>query len=95
MSLASSSLARFAITDSYTVIAYNLEGKIDVPATIAAITLANRLDKLKPNYTGFNFPSDFRSLSESAIKCLNISGSFGSELVLGKGKTPERINIFS
>ena len=95
LSLASSSLARFAITDSYTVIAYNLEGKIDVPATIAAITLANRLDKLKPNYTGFNFPSDFRSLSESAIKCLNISGSFGSELVLGKGKTPERINIFS
>lgn len=95
LSLASSSLARFAITDSYTVIAYDLEGKIDVAATTAAITLANRLDKLKPSYQGFNLPSDFRSLSESAIKCLNISGSFGSELVLGKGGLPERLNIFS
>ena len=95
LSLASSSLARFAITDSYTVIAYTLDGKIDVTATESAITLANRLDKLKPSYQQYIMPSDFRSCSESMIKCLNISGSYGSELVLGKDGLPQYINVFS
>jgi len=43
-SFAAYSKARFAITDSYTVIAYTLDGKIDVNGTIAANELANRLD---------------------------------------------------
>lgn len=94
-SQAASSIARVAITDSYSVVAYNLDGTINIPATVAAATLANRLDKLRPNYTNYNIPNDFRALSERAIKQMCITGSFGSELVLGKGKIPEKINIFS
>ena len=40
-------------------------------------------------------PSDFRACAESMIKCLNIAGSFGSELVLGKDGLPQMINVFS
>lgn len=94
-SLAASSLARVAITDSYTVVAYDLDGRINVPATEAATILANRLDKLRPNYSTYTPPHDFRSLSERALKQMCITGSFGSELVLGKGKIPEKISIFS
>ena len=95
LSMAAATMARFAITDSYTVVAYSVDGKIDPVATETANALANRLDRLAPTYDGYNLPNDFRSLSERAIKCLLISGSMGSEMVLGKGAVPERLSIFS
>lgn len=95
VSMAAASLARFAITDSYTVIARSLEGKIDPTATVTANMVARRMDKLQSNYTGYSPPSDFRSLSERAIKCFLISGNCGSELVLSQGQVPERISVFS
>ena len=95
MSMAMSTKARFAITDTYTVIAYALDGTIDVPATITANSLAARLDRLKPNFKQYHAPNDFRSLSERALKQLQIYGSFGAELVLGPGKVPSHISIFS
>lgn len=95
LSLSASSLARFAITDSFTVIAYTLDGKIDIAATESAIALANRLDKLKASYQQYFMSADFRSCSESMLKCLSIAGSFGSELVLDKAGLPQYINVFS
>ena len=94
-SLAAGSLARVAITDSYSVVAYDLDGVINPQATLIAVSLANRMDKLRPTYKSYSAPNDFRALSERAIKQLCINGSFGSELILGKGKVPERVNIFS
>lgn len=95
LSLAASSLARFAITDSYRIIAYSLNGKIDTAATESAIALTNRLDNLRPSYQIYNMPSDFRSCSESMIKGLCIAGSFGTEMVLGKDGLPEHLSVFS
>jgi len=94
-SLSTSSMARVAITDGYKVVAYNMDGTINREATVAATTLTNRLDKLRPTYKGFTLPSDFRSLSERAILQLNICGSFGMELVLGKGGVPTNMSVFS
>lgn len=94
-SMAVATKARFAITDSFTVIAYDLEGRLDIAATVAANTLAVRLNNLRPHYKGFSAPNDFRSLSERALKQLQIYGSFGAELVLGDGQLPSHINIFS
>lgn len=86
---------RFAITDSYTVIAYTIEGTIDVNATIAAQALVNRLDNLRPSYDKFHKQTDFRSNSERALCQLQYYGSFGGELVLDTGNIPSRIEIFS
>lgn len=94
-SFAAYSKARFAITDSYTVIAYTIEGKIDVNGTIAANSLANRLNYLRSYYDKYSKPSDFRSLSERAVAQLQWYGSFGGQLVLESGGIPTRIEIFS
>lgn len=94
-SFAAYSKARFAITDSYTVIAYTLDGRIDVGATESAHALVNRLDKLRPYYDKYSKPSDFRSLSERALAQLQYYGSFGAQLVLESGSIPTRIEIFS
>jgi len=95
MSMAVSTKARFAITDTYTVIAYSLDGRIDVPATITANTVAARLDRLRPDFKSYHTPNDFRSLSERKLKQLQLYGSFGAELVLGKGGVPSHISVFS
>ena len=94
-SMAVSTMARFAITDEYKVAAYTLDGRIDVAATEAAHALVNRLDRLRPTYKHYTMPSDFRSLSERALKQLPVHGSFGAELVLGPGQAPSHISIFS
>lgn len=94
-SFAAYSKSRFAITDSYTVLAYTIDGAIDVNGTIAAISLANRLDKLRTYYDKYSKPSDFRSLSERAMVQLQYYGSFGGQLVLEGGGIPSRIEIFS
>ena len=94
-SMAAASLARFAITDSFSVLAYKLDGTIDVPATQTANMLAARLNHLRPHYKGYTLPNDFRSLSERAIKQMLICGSFGAELVLGPGNVPTNISVFS
>lgn len=94
-SFAAYSKARFAITDSYTVVAYSIDGKIDVNATIAANSLANRLDCLRTYYDKYSKPSDFRAISERALAQLQYYGSFGAQLVLEAGDIPSRIEIFS
>lgn len=94
-SMGATTKARFAITDSYTVIAYSLDGRIDVAATITANTLTARLDKLRPDFKQYHRPNDLRALSERMVKQLQICGSFGAELVLAKGNIPSHISVFS
>ena len=94
-SFAAYSKSRFAITDSYTVIAYTIDGMLDVNGTIAAISLANRLDKLRTYYDKYSKPSDFRAISERAMVQLQYYGSFGAQLVLESGGIPSRIEVFS
>lgn len=86
---------RFAITDSYSVMAYTLDGKLDVAATESAIALANRLDKMPAYMDRYSAPTDFRSLSERALMQLQWFGSFGAQLILEEGLVPNRIEIFS
>lgn len=86
---------RFAITDSYTVMAYSIDGVFDVAGTQAAIALANRLDKLPSYMDKYSKPCDFRSLSERALVQLQWFGSFGAQLVLEDGGIPNRIEVFS
>lgn len=94
-SMAMASKARFAITDQYYVMAYSIDGKFDAAATVTAQALVNRLDKMRPAYDAYYFPNDFRSLSERALRQLQICGSFGAELIIAKGNIPSHINIFS
>lgn len=93
--LAASSIARIAITDRFTVVARAIDGVIDTPATTTATALATRLNSLRPHYAGYTPPTDFRALSERAILQMCICGSFGAELVMGKGMVPTHINVFS
>src|SRR5690606_27410630 len=82
---------RTAITSSYTVVAKNLDGTFNYEATDAANQLLARFDILKNYATGFNGMYSIRSISESLAKELRLYGSCAMELVLGKGRLPERL----
>jgi hypothetical protein len=85
------SYLRTAITDSYTMVAYNMDGTINPDATNLAYQLLRRFT-LVPDYTmGFNAFGDLQSLSESLGKELLLYGSASMELVLDKARLPSRI----
>lgn len=95
LSQATSTVIRFAITDSYTVVAHTLDGRIDSAATELVQTLVTRFDKLPSTYSGFTKQMDMRSTSESLLQQLLWFGSMSGELVLGKGAIPEQIRPVS
>lgn len=82
---------RTAITGSFTVVAKNIDGTFNYEATDAAQQLITRFDVLKNYATGFNGMYSIRSISESLAKELRLYGSCAMELVLGKGRVPERL----
>jgi len=86
---------RTAITSSYTVVAKNLDGTFNYEATDAANQILARFDTLKNYATGFNGMYSIRSISESLAKELRLYGSCSMELVLGKGRLPDRLSPVS
>ena len=82
---------RTAITSSFTVIAKNLDGSFNREATDAANQLVTRFDVLKNYASGFNGMYSIRGISESLAKELRLYGACALELVLGKGRVPDRL----
>ena len=88
MAAATAAALRMGITKSYTVIAYDVDGKINVEATKVAQQLAKRMDFLSDYSAGFAKFKDIRSISESLGKELLFEGSCAFELVLDKSRYP-------
>jgi hypothetical protein len=94
-SQAINSLLRFAITDSYQIVAHTFDGKVDVNATNYAQALAARFDCLPPDYDGFYTQTDLRSTSESLLRQLVTYGAMSSELVLSQARDASHIRAIS
>ena len=86
---------RTAITESYTLVAYNMDGSFNVEATTSLQQIVKRMDVLKNYDEGFNTTRSIRSLSESLAKDLRIHGSCACELVLDEAYMPTRIQPIS
>ena len=86
---------RTAITESYTLVAYNMDGSFNVEATTSLQQIVKRMDVLKNYDEGFNTTRSIRSLSESLAKDLRIHGSCACELVLDEAYMPSRIQPIS
>lgn len=96
VSHAKESIMRFAITDSFTVVAKSLEdGTIDVAATKVVQSFAARLNNLPTRVEGFSAQSTINSISESLIPQLLANGSCMAELVLDKSLLPASIQAIS
>jgi hypothetical protein len=80
-----------AISKSYTVVAYDEVGRIDVKGTEAAQAFVQRLDTQAPDYSQFTRFTDIRSLCSSLILDSVRYGGMTSELILGVGRMPAYI----
>jgi hypothetical protein len=81
-----------AITNSYTIIAYDAMGHVDVQATEIAQALSRHWDIGSHNPKKYTPSSDFRSLAGSLLYDSLRYGAMGLELVLGKGRLPWYLN---
>jgi hypothetical protein len=91
LSAAISAYLRTAITDSYTVIAYNVDGTFNRDATALAQQIASRMDILGNYDDGFSGIWSLRSCSEALGKELMLYGGMAAELVLDKTRLPRTI----
>ncbi len=88
MSAATAAASRVGITSSYSLVAYDVDGRINSDATRTAQQLARKIDFLSDYSQGFAKFKDIRSVSESLSKELLIEGSCSMELVLDKTRYP-------
>jgi hypothetical protein len=79
---------RVAITDTYSVRAYNVDGTFNREATALVQQIATRIDVLGNYDDGFSGVSSLRSTSESLVKELMYYGGMALELVLDKTRLP-------
>lgn len=89
------SYLRVGIPSTYTVMARDPDGVINVEATKLAQELLRRLTYLGDVSLGYNPVSDLQSLSESLAKELLLYGSMGLELALDKQRLPLYLNAVS
>ena len=83
------------VSTSYTVIAYDDTGRVDVDATELMQAFTRRLDFASPDYTKFQRTTDFRSLSSVLLYDNLRYGAMGMELVLGKSRIPGYFKPFA
>jgi len=95
MSAAMAASARLAITSNYTLIAYDVDGRINEEGTKIAQQLARKFDFLSDYSLGFSKFKDIRSIAESLAKEITIEGSCALELVLDKGRYPAGFKAIS
>lgn len=86
---------RTAITESFTLVAREMDGSFSVEATKALNQIVLRMDVLKNYEDGFNTIDSIRSLSESIAKDLRLYGACSCELVLDENRLPTRIQPIS
>ncbi len=90
------SIMRFCITDSFTLVAKDLEtDTINPEATKLAQVFLARINKLPIDYTGFTKQSTVNATSESLIFQLLTNGCCAAELVLDKSRLPSFIQPIS
>jgi len=96
VSHATETIMRFIITDSFTLIAKDLEtDTIDPDATANVQMFASRINKLPITFDGFSPQTTINSISESLVKQLLTNGCCMSELVLDKALLPSYIQTIS
>ncbi len=89
-------IMRFCVTDSYRLVAKELEtGSVNSDATTMVQSFASRLNRLPRNYDGFSFQSSINATSEALIRQLLTNGTCASELVLDKTALPSHISPIS
>lgn len=89
-------IARFIITDSYTLVAKDLEtDTINTEATQLIQLFSARLNKLPTQYDGFSSQTSINAISETLISQLLTNGCCASELVVDKASLPSIIRPIS
>lgn len=91
LSAAVASAIRMAISQTYTAVAYNLDGTINPDGTRLAQQLTRKFDHLGAYDVGFNHTKTIRSASEALARELLVYGSCGLELVLDKARLPDHL----
>lgn len=86
---------RTAITDSFTAVAYNMDGTFNKEATNLLQQLVVRMDVMRDYAEGFSNIASLRSISESLAKQLRLYGSCALELVLDKSRLPYKLQPIS
>lgn len=86
---------RVGIPESYTVIARDFDGQVNVESTKKAQEIMRRMTFIGDPTLGYNPTTDIQSLSESLALDLLLSGAIGAELVLDKQRIPSYIQPVS
>ena len=95
ISAAVNAALRTAITSSFTAVAYNLDGTVNVEGTALAQQLVASFNFLSNYQAGYADRNSFQSNSESLGKELMMYGACSLELVLDKTRLPERLQPLS
>lgn len=82
---------RLVVTRNFTTIGHNLDGTVNVDATMAAQQLIARFNYLTDYTDGFSGMSSLHALGEALAKELRLYGSCSGELVLDRARMPNRI----
>lgn len=90
---ANGTLLRTGIPEEYTVVARDMDGKINVPATQLAQELLRRLTFLGNVDGSFGVQQGLQSLSEQLSLELLIEGAMCLEVALDKGRVPASFNV--
>ena len=86
---------RVGIPDTYTIIARDFDGQVNVEATKRAQEVMRRMTFVGDPTLGYNPTTDLQSVSESMGIDLLLTGSMASELVLNKQRIPSYIQPVS
>jgi len=95
LSAAVNAALRTGITNSYTMIARNMDGTVNVDATKLAQQIAARFSYVSDYSLGYADRNSFRSCSEALAREIMLYGSCACELVLDKARMPDRIQPLS
>jgi len=95
ISAAINAALRTAITDSFTAVAYNLDGTVNADGTALVQQIAASFNFLSNYQLGYADRNSFQTNSESLGRELMVYGSCALELVLDKTRLPERIQPLS
>ncbi len=90
-----SAYLRVGIPETYSVIARDMDGAVNVKASQLSQELLRRLTFIGDASLGYNPTTDLNSLSEALAKELLLYGSMALELVLDKQRTPSYMNAVS
>ena len=95
MSAAIYAVLRTGIPEKYTLVARDMEGKIDTEATSTAHSLLRRLTYLGNVDGSYGMQSSLQSLSESLGRELLVYGACSGEIALDKARVPASLNAVS